>query len=373
MNTFDRHLLRRFWHVFAIGFFATYGLFVVFDVFSNADEFQNKGGDRGTVTMLTRMGHYYFFNAFPFLDLVGPTLAVLSVIAVFAMLQRSKEIYPILSAGVPTYRVAVPIMVGVMTIVLAVTVNQEIVIPRLGDRLQAARGAAQAVVQSVQTARDFVTNIEVTGSKLDITERRIEGPEFLLPVSTVVAEPVTLRGSKAIHIPAKGNRPSGWLIKDPSLTYQQLKLTENGSTLIYAKPGSSDMFIVTSVTIDQLHSSGASFKMLSTAELVQRIRNPAFGPRSIHKQSIHLHERLTRPFLILFAALISIPLTMKKESRGMIANLVMAVTVLGVVFAVGQGTLILGGMNAIPIALGAWLPLALSGTLCVLLSNRVQT
>lgn len=373
MNTFDRHLLRRFWHAFAIGLFATYGLFVVFDAFSNADEFQNKGGDHSTLAMLSRMGLYYFFNAFPFLDLIGPTLAVMSVITVLAMLQRSKEIYPLLSAGVPTYRLAVPIMIGVMTIVLAITVNQEIVIPRLGDRLQAARGAAQSVVQSVQTARDFVTNIEVTGSKLDISERHIDAPEFLLPVSTVVTEPVTLRGSKALHIPAKGNRPSGWLIKDPSLTYEQLKLTENGSTLIYAKPGSSDMFVVTSVTIDQLHSSGASFKVLSTAELIQRIRNPAFGPRSIHKQSIHLHERLTRPFLILFAALIVIPLTMKKESRGLIANLVLAVTTLGVVFAIGQGTLIMGSMNMISIALGAWIPLVLSGTLSVLLSNKVQT
>ena len=40
MNTFDRYILRRFWHVFAIGFVATFGLYVVFDAFTNADEYQ---------------------------------------------------------------------------------------------------------------------------------------------------------------------------------------------------------------------------------------------------------------------------------------------------------------------------------------------
>ena len=37
VNTFDRYLLKRYLHVFAIGFIATYGLYIVFDAFSNAD------------------------------------------------------------------------------------------------------------------------------------------------------------------------------------------------------------------------------------------------------------------------------------------------------------------------------------------------
>jgi len=40
VTTFDRYLLRRFWHVFGIGFFATVGLYVVFDGFTNVDAFQ---------------------------------------------------------------------------------------------------------------------------------------------------------------------------------------------------------------------------------------------------------------------------------------------------------------------------------------------
>jgi lipopolysaccharide export system permease protein len=94
VTLFDRHLLKRFWHVFAIGFVATYGLYVVFDAFSNADEFQSGAGEETTATVLRKMATHYFFQAFPFFDMVGPVLTVLAVVGVFALLQRSREFPP---------------------------------------------------------------------------------------------------------------------------------------------------------------------------------------------------------------------------------------------------------------------------------------
>ena len=192
--------------------------------------------------------------------------------AVFAILQRQREVYPVLSAGVPTYRLAVPILVGVMSIVFVITVNQELIIPRVADRLLANRGQEKATIQRVEIARDFVSEITVTGSKLDLPERKIENAEFLLPVGGIVFEPVTLRAASAIHFPARGERPAGWLLKNAAPAYSEINLTDRGRTLVHAdtrNPTSRDLFVVTDVTLDQLHSRGTSSKYLSTADILQ--------------------------------------------------------------------------------------------------------
>jgi lipopolysaccharide export system permease protein len=373
LNTFDRYLLKRFYHVFAIGFIATYGLYVVFDAFTNADEFQGRtaGGSSGLI--LWRMGQHYFFQSFPFFDLIGPSLVVLAAVAVFAMLMRQSEIYPLLSAGVPTWRLAVPITVGTLSVVVMLTANQEIIIPSIADRLQAPRGTDKSSAHQVQTARDFVRNLEISGHRLFLPERRIEQAEFLLPVPELVHEPTTLRAKAAIQIPSHGNRPAGWLLRDVKQSFQDLTLTEKGRRVVFPTRSQNDMFVISDVRIDQLHNRATSFKYLSTGELVQRIRNPAYGLVSNRSQSLHLHERLTRPLLILFSVLISIPLTVRRESRGVILNAATCAGVLGVLFLVNQSSLYLGRLNIVSLDMAAWLPVLICGMCAAWLSSSLQT
>ncbi len=373
MTLFDRHLLKRFWHVFAIGFVATYGLYVVFDAFSNADEFQSGAADESTATVLATMATHYFFQAFPFFDMVGPILIVLAVVGVFALLQRSREIYPVLSAGVPSWRLAVPIVIGASTIVLALTVNQEIVIPNIAERLQANRGDGGAATHDVQPARDYVTNIEISGDRLRIAERKIFSARFLLPVPLQVIEPTTLKAEEAIQIPANGDRPAGWLLREPQPTFEELTLTAEGSRRILKAPSSSDLFVITDVTIDQLHNRTRSFKYLSTSQLIHRIRNPAYGRVTIRSQSVHLHERLARPFLILISVLIAIPLTLRRESSSLLVNIAVCTMTLGALFLLTQVSIHLGRLNVVDIELAAWIPIVVCGTCAAWLSGLVQT
>ena len=98
VTTFDRYLLRRFWHVFGIGFFATLGLYVVFDGFTNVDAFQKRTDAGGTETLvvLERMAQFYVCQATVIFDLVAPILTVVSTMVVFALLQKNRELHPIL-------------------------------------------------------------------------------------------------------------------------------------------------------------------------------------------------------------------------------------------------------------------------------------
>ena len=373
MNTFDRYLLRRFWHVTAIGFIAAYGLYVVFDAFTNIDDFAARTTGQGTHVTILRMAQHYFLQAFPFFDLIGPILIVLSVMAVFAVLQRQNEIYPILSAGIPTWRLAVPITVGAISILFLLTLNQELVVPEIANRLQAPRGTNKSTGHVVQTTRDYGTNIEISGEQLFLSERKVERAEFLLPVPELVIEPATLRAREAIQIPAHGERPPGWLLRDARPRFHELTLTDKGRGHVFASQENNDLFVVSDVTVDQLYNRTTSFKYLSTAELIRRIRSGAIGRISIRAQTLHLHERFTRPLLILSAVLITIALTMRKESTGLLLNVANCTTVLGMLFLFSQAILHLGRLNLFSMELAAWIPVAISGTCTAWLASSVQT
>lgn len=374
MTLFDRHLLKRYWHVFAIGFVATYGLYVVFDAFSNADEFQTTDVNDGVFNLMMRMTWFYFFQAFAFFDLVGPMLAVLATIAVFALLHRSLEIYPVLSAGIPTWRLALPIILGTLAIEVGLAVNQELIIPNIAAQLQAARGDDDvASMHNIQPARDYVTNIEISGETLSISERRVLAARFLLPVPLQVLEPTTLSAREAIQVPAGGSRPAGWLLRDPDPRFEDLPLTNDGARRVLKAPSSEDIFVVTDVTIDQLHNRTTSFKYMSTSQLLQRIRNPAFGMLTIRSQMVHVHERLSRPFLILISVLIAIPMTLRRESHSLLLNMAVCTLTLGGLFLLSQISIHFGRLNVIEIGLAAWIPIVIGGTCAAWLSSLVQT
>ena len=116
MTTIDRYLLGRFWHVFGIGYVATVGLYVVFDGFTNIDAFQERSGEAGSLSLLSRMAEYYGYKSLEMFEMVGPILTVISAMVVFALLLKNRELNPLLSAGVPAARLVFPMLVGTLAI-----------------------------------------------------------------------------------------------------------------------------------------------------------------------------------------------------------------------------------------------------------------
>lgn len=373
MTTFDRYLLRRFFHVFCIGFLAIFGLFVVFDNFTNVDEFQDENAKGGIPAMLLRMAEYYGYQSFLILDLIGAILGVISIMVVFATLQRNGELNPILSAGVPTYRLVRPFLVGVLGINAVLIVNQEVIIPRIANHLQAPRGKDSTTAQRVEAVIDFKTGIDISGKELFIADRKLLEAEFVLPVPAVSQKLTTLKAEEAIYYQGHGERPSGWAMHGVSPAYGQLDLSEEGKKFILPLKDSDGMFVITDVNFDQLYKRGTSYRYLSTAELIGRIRNPTFGLASVRSQRLHLHERLTRPFMLWIAIYLAVPLIIRKESRELVANLAICTAVMGAVFGASQGCLYLARINFVAPDVAVWVPIISSGTLCAWMSGFVQT
>ncbi|MEX0701076.1 MAG: LptF/LptG family permease [Planctomycetales bacterium] len=370
MTIFDRYILRRFLHVFCILFVSTFGLFVVIDGFTNIDGFQDRA--EGAADLIGIMGRYYAFQSSLFFDMAGPALTVVSVMIVLTILVRHSEVQPIFAAGVPVFRLLLPLVAGTVLVNVGLSANQELVIPRIAHEIQ-ARKSTNVNGHPVDPVYDNDSHIHIGGAEVFPAEARMRDAEFTLPVPDIAHELITLKAPEARYLKKAGARPAGWLLKGVSPPFAQLSLTPEGRRRVRAMKDPAHVFVATAIDADMLYNRTQSYRYVSTPELVRRIRNPAYGTDTIRSQSMNLHARVTKPLLSVIAVLITVPLILTKESRNIVGNVALCSLVLGALFAVAQGFEYLGSANLISAQFSAWGTVIFHGTVGAWLFGMVQT
>lgn len=372
LTTFDRYLLGRMLHTFAMIFIAAYGLFVVFDLFTNIDDFQQ--GASSIPELFLRIGEYYLYRTSEFFEMAGPVLIVIAVITVLGLLQKNSETYPILAAGIPTFRLLKPMLVAAGLLNLALIINQELIIPAIAVPLQTPRGNVAEKVQLVEPVYDVPNHdMHIDGDHVVIKDQTLHGASFTLP-KKFVTQVCTLMSETAYFVPETSTHPSGWYLRNLTGLFDPEILTPEGAKRILPHKNGTDVFVVSTVSFDQLYNRGRNLKLISSSQLIHRIRNPSTGPVHVRRQSLTLHSRITRPILCLLSITIALPLIIRKESRSLIMNMAVCAAVLGFFYALTQGCLALGSSgNWIRPDLAAWLPVILSGVASTWTSGYVQT
>lgn len=376
-TTFDRYLLGRLLHTFAVFFIAAYGLYIVIDLFTNIDDFQENSGS--TVGLFLRIAEYYAYRASEFFEMAGPILIVISVIAVLGLLQKHSESYPILAAGIPAFRLLKPLLLAAAILNGALVVNQEIVIPSLAVQLQTPRGSKTAQVQKVEPVYDYWNYLmHIDGDQVLVQSRTLVGASFTLPKPEngdpgIVSQICVLKAEKATFIDETDKHGSGWLLQNLIGVLDTDLLTEEGRKRVIPSSNGKDVFIASEVSFDQLYNRGRNMKLLSSMQLIQRIQNPSTGPMPVRGQSLALHARITRPFLCLLNIAIALPLVIRRESHSLITNMVICASVLGILYVVAQGCFALGSLGQISPDFAAWLPVILTGIVSTWTSGLVQT
>lgn len=373
MLTFDRYLLRNFAHVFAVCFVAMFGLLVVIDLLENLDDFLAKNHDAGFASLVENILRYYAYQSIFFLDRAGAALTLIAVVVVLILFQRSGELHPLLAAGVPMYRVLRPLVIAAVGVSALLVLNQELIIPRIAHTAYESRGGAATAEVRVEPVYDHASRISIDGRRLQLGQRTIEQAEFMLPAPTLVGAMTRLTAAQAIHRSAKKGRPAGWVLRDVAPRWDQLNLTDAGRKLVRPGDRPEDVFIVTAVTCDQLYKRNSSFTMLSTQELLRRIRSPAFGMISAHRLVAHLHTRFVAPLLNVIAVLMVIPLMVRRESPGLVVDSAVCATVLVVIFGFTQASFFLGQSRLIPPDLAAWIPVVVGGGWAAWLSGVIRS
>ena len=376
LSTYDRYLLRRFFWVFTVFWVSLYGLFVVIDCFTNLDAFQENS--RSVTELVSKMGLYYAFRACEFFELTGPILSVVAVIVVMALLQKNGEIHPILAAGIPTFRLAVPLVIGVLIVSGLLMANQEFVIPQISHRLQAPRGDVESAGKRVEPLYDYDRQgrplMHISGQRVQVELQTMYEASFTLRPPVLSNQLMSIKAAEAVFYPPNPKRAiSGWLLKGVSKEVRLDTLTDKGRQLIVPQKNSDDLFIVSRVSFDQLYNRTRNQSMMSTSQLIDRIRYPSAGLAPVRGQQLNLHFRFTRPLLALAMVLGVVPLVARRESRSLIGNLAICSIVMFAMYATGQACLYLGSSHILATDLAAWLPVIIAGGLSAFVSGFVQT
>jgi lipopolysaccharide export system permease protein len=369
MTIFDKYILKRFLHTFVVLFMATFGLYVVFDLFTNVDAFQEGGAD--TATMVRQIVTFYGYQAVQFFELIGTVLVVISAMIVLAMMQKRSEFHPVLAAGIPAFRIAIPLVIGAVAVNGLLIANQEVLIPSIAHELQTARGSEESQDREVEPVHDhFNYMMLIDGETITPATRTLHNAIFTLPTA-LVSEVITIDTTEAIYHPQSSRGP-GWLLKDAREDLKDAHVTEQGRKVILPTQD-DDVFIVSKVSFDQLYNRGSNYKLLSASELVHRIRNPATGFVPIRPQGMHLHFRVTRPLINIATVLLTIPLILKRESRSLVTNMAVCTLVLGVFYGIMQASLYLGTSSLLATDYAAWLPVVATGGAAAWFAASVQT
>jgi len=369
---FDRYLLGRLMHTFIVLFVSAYGLYIVIDLFTNIDDFQENTASN--FQLLSQIVIYYFYRTSQFFEMAGPMLIVISVITVLGLLQKNSETFPILAAGIPAFRLLKPLLLAAAILNGALILNQELIIPNIAVQLQTPRGSKLAQVQKVEPVYDHSNYLmHIDGEQILIESRTLVDASFALPEPQLATQFCVLKAEKARFINANEKHPSGWLLQNLTGIFNEDILTEEGRQRILPRPNGKDLFIASDVSFDQLYNRGRNVQFLSSMQLIQRIQNPSTGPVPVLRQSIALHCRITRPLLCLINIAIALPLVFRKESHSLITNMAVCAGVLGLFYAFAEGSFALAGTGLLAADMAAWLPVIVTGIASTWTSGLVQT
>jgi lipopolysaccharide export system permease protein len=371
--TFDRYLFRSFAHVFSVCFIATFGLVVVFDLLENLDDFIARNGDGGVLRLWQNVLQYYGYQALFFLNRGGPALLVLSVVVVLLLLRKSGELRPLLAAGIPMFRVLRPLVLAAICVTIGLVVNQEVIIPKIAFAAYESRGGASRTALRVEPTYDRESRISIDGKSIRLADRTIEQAEFVLPPPGICRELTIIKAATATHRSSKHGQPAGWVLNQVSLTHSELPLTELGRKIIRAGRTPDELFVVTSVTCDQLYKRNSSYTLLSTPELLRRIRSPAVGLLSAQRLVAHVHSRFVQPVLNVMLVMLVFPLVIRRESTGMVVDAALSLSVLAGLLGSAQLATLLGQAQVAPPELLAWCPVLLAGTAAAWCSGWIET
>jgi len=374
MSTFDRYILRRFWHVFVVSFIAMMGLYIVIDAFNNVDNFfaHNEGGP---LSIMWNMIRFYGYRSCLFFDTIGSIVSITAVSVVLSLLLRHGELNPVLASGIPTYRLLSPLLFGTVMVIGIMIFNKEVIIPRIADKLQIEAGKTGEEAETIESVRDYATMIEFSGDKMVLGRNAILHPDFVLPTPEFVDEITSITGTEAVFYPAnpETRRPSGWLVKQAQPAYHELHLTVKGRQTVLRGKNEGEIFVATDIGCDHLFEPNKTVDLLSTPELVRRIKSPAYDPLAVRSHTLHLHRRLTQPILNIVLLFLVLPLIIRREATSLVVSMALSGFMQGVVFGSSQAALWLAGKNIIGPDLAAWGPVITAGALAAWFWSILRT
>ncbi|MDY0168255.1 MAG: LptF/LptG family permease [Thermoguttaceae bacterium] len=376
MRIIDRYMLQQFLKTFVVCYLSLTGLYIVFDAFTNLEEFIRCGEKAGGLFQL--MTSFYGYKAILFFDRTAGLLILVSVMFTVSWIQRHNEMTALMAAGIPRVRVVAPLIVAAVVITFMAAGNRELVIPRFRDEM--ARKPSDLIGdkgQALDARYDNRTDILMRGDRTYADRKRIERPSFLLPRDLrhygkqIVAE-------DAFYLPPEGDRPGGYLfegVSQPRDLGERQSLELDGQPVVITPLDAPDWlkpdqcFVFSDITFDQLTGGRMFREFASTAQLIRALHNASldFGA----DVRVAIHTRMVTPLLDMTLLFLGLPLVVARQNRNVFLAIALCAGVTTLYLLTIIGSQHLGAMLVVSPALGAWLPLIVFVPVAVTLANAM--
>ncbi len=284
-----------------------------------------------------------------------------------AWIQRHHEMTALMAAGIARIRVVAPVLAVSVVIILLAVVNREIMIPSVKDELAKQPSTYNGNhIEEVESPYDNATDVVIGGRCVVVDKKLIEMPVFSVPYDkpTLCAYGGQWSAVSASYQPAKGGRPTGYLLTDviEPKNLAQLPSLKLGDRLVLITPHDhpewlrpNEAFVVSEVTVDELTGSKVLLQFASTGELIRALRNQSiyYSP----DVRVTIHSRILQPFLDLTLLLLGLPLVAARDNRNVFVAIGLCVGLVALFYIASMACEKLGGNCLLSPALAAWAPL----------------
>lgn len=375
MAIIDRYLLREYFWTAFIAAVAVVGLFIIFDGFTNLEEFLRAADKHGGLIPL--LARYYGCQSVMVLDRSASLIMLIAAMFTVTWIQRHNEMTALLAAGVPRWRILLPVILASATLVGMAIANRELVIPSLRDQL--SRRPQDLVgdrAHPVVPRFDRQTGILFRGRACYRDRKLITDPNLLLPPELASKFGRQIHAAEAVYQPPSAARPGGYLLRGVT---RPVNLAECPSVWLGDQPvlltpseapdwlKSDECFLATSLDFEQL-CGGAAFRQFSaTATLIAAMRNASLDMGADIRVTIH--SRIVQPLVDMTLLFLGLPLVIHRENRNTFAAIGLCALLSAAFFVVSLAFQQLGVGSYIPPALAAWGPLMIFVPIAAILAE----
>ena len=386
----DWLLVKGYFKAYFVCLISLLSLYIVIDLFNNLDDFTRKlnppavNGTQpleehvnkkvGFLQVLQVIAQYYGYHSAQIFDQLCEPIVLLAAMFTVAWMQRNNELMPLLSAGVSTRRVVLPVLLSAWVMLTLAVLNGELIIPRIASRLLLERSDPDGNKEMEVRGMFDSNGVEIdAGPRGRAFRQRMVVKPFIVEIPLGVGRDMALlMAQEAYYIPpnAEGEHRGGWLMT--GVQPAGLDDKDFASVLyVYPKEEGKYFLYTKEVDFDALTRHPKWFQKASTRRLYQELQRP--DSIRVPQLAVVFHMRLTRPLLGMILVLMGLSIILTDQNRNVFISSGMCLVLCGLFFAVIFASKQLGDYDMVGPALAAWLPVLLFGPLALGMFDAVHT
>jgi len=341
-------------------------LYIIVDLFMNLNDFTNQRGNLASTAK--HIAGYYSVQVTLIFDKLSEFITVIAAVFTVSWMQRSNELLPQLSAGVPTLRVIRPILLGSICSLALGPINTEFVIPQMAESLTVPRDDPDLVKPTkVRGAFDPVTKEHYVGDDAYRRELKVKKFEYTSPAETSSGL-VHITAAEAIYVPEGAAKLSrGWQLYSASPESLPEPMPDG-----LVKLGPGQYFLkAREVDFEQITRRPTWYIYAPTHQLWDLLNKPEAGRQQ--SVAVLFHIRLTRPLIGALMVLLALAIFLRDQSHGIFVLVGKCIVALAIFYACVYLCKYLGEHDALPPPLAAWLPVMIAGPIILAMFDAVHT